>query len=415
MTTPVFVERAGGHDGARILIVDDDEFIRLFLRGALEGGAYQVFEAQEGQQALEHVRSHPLGVDLLITDLNMPGLTGRALVQTLRGEGHTLPIIVLSGNDDVNIAIGVIHDGADDYLLKDENMAETVFFAVKKALDTAWMTRENQQLLKALQESNRELEAELVCRQQNEAQIRRDYESKTAISRLLEAAMTDLALEQQLEAMLDVVLSVPWFDLQKRGAVFLVEERTGDLVLKAAQGLTKAQRAGCARLSSGQWGESACRHALAEGRPLFVGHDEMGPGKNCSGITDCGRYIVPIRLPHQVLGVVKLYLAIDHPIHPEEEPFLRSVASTLASVLERKRLEEAIKQRAEYDPLTGFANRALFYDRLTQAILTAQRTDKDLVLMFIDLDRFKQVNDTLGHEAGDRLLQEALTTARSPG
>ncbi len=407
MTTSTPVEWASRPTEARILIVDDDGFTRLLLRGALEGESCRVFEAQEGQQALDHLRSNPLGVDLLITDLNMPGLTGRELVRTVRGEGYTLPVIVLSGNHDVSTAIGVIHDGADDYLLKDESIEETVLFAVKKALDAAWMAHENRQLMEALQRSNHDLADEVVRRKQNEAQIQRDYESRTAINRLLEVAMTDLALGQQLEAMLDVVLSVPWFDLQERGAVFLVDEKTGDLLLRAARGLTKAQRADCARLSASQWAHSTCRRALEEGTLLFIAHDEAGSGGNCSGITDCGRYVVPIRLQQRVMGVVKLYLAVDHQNHPEEESFLLSVASTLASVLERKRLEEAIKQRAEYDPLTGFANRALFYDRLTQAILTAQRTDKDLVLMFIDLDRFKQVNDTLGHEAGDRLLQEA--------
>ncbi|MEO5362894.1 MAG: diguanylate cyclase [Magnetococcus sp. DMHC-8] len=407
MTTATSVGLADGSAATRVLLVDDDGFTRMLLRGALEEGACRVFEAPDGRQALDQLRAEPDCVDLVITDLNMPGMTGTCLVQTLRSEGCTLPIIVLSSNDHVGTAIGVIHDGADDYLLKDENIEETVLFATRKVLDKVRMERENRQLLEALQRSNQDLEAEVVRRQQNEAQIQRDYESRTAINHLLSLAMTGLALEQQLESMLEVVLSVPWFRLQERGAIFLVEEKTGDLVLKAARGLTTEQRARCARLSSGRSGHSACWRVLEEGKVLFIAHDRMEPGHHCTGIAECGRYIVPIQLQHRTIGVVKLYLTTDHMVHPEEEPFLLSVASALASVLERKHLEDALKQRAEYDPLTGFANRALFYDRLTQAVITAQRTGKDLVLMFIDLDRFKQVNDTLGHEAGDRLLQEA--------
>ncbi|MEO5340714.1 MAG: EAL domain-containing protein [Magnetococcus sp. MYC-9] len=392
---------------SRILIVDDDGFTRMLLKGALEGGGYRVSEAPDGQQALVWLQANREGVDLLVTDLNMPGMTGTRLVQTLRGEGCALPIIVLSGNDDVSAAIGVIHDGADDYLLKDENIEETVLFAVQKLLDKVRIERENRLLLDALRRSNQDLAAEVVRRQHHEAQIRRDYESRTAINRLLESAMTGLALVQQLETMLDIILAVPWFELQKRGVFFLVDERSGDLLLRASRGLTREQEVRCARLSAAQSHHSACLRAVEEGTILFIPHEAFSQESYCSGITECSRYVVPIYLQHRAIGVMKLYLAAGHQPVPEEESFLHAVASTLANLLERQRLEEAIKQKAEYDPLTGFANRALFYDRLTQAITTAQRTDKDLVLMFIDLDRFKQVNDTLGHEAGDRLLQDA--------
>ncbi len=61
---------------------------------------------------------------------------------------------------------------------------------------------------------------------------------------------------------------------------------------------------------------------------------------------------------------------------------------------------------AHHDPLTGLPNRMLFYDRLEQALSSAARTSKNLAILFIDLDHFKQVNDTLGHPTGDKLLQE---------
>lgn len=73
----------------------------------------------------------------------------------------------------------------------------------------------------------------------------------------------------------------------------------------------------------------------------------------------------------------------------------------------RKIYEEKLIKQANYDELTGLANRALFSDRLAQSLLHAKRRDWYLALLFIDLDRFKQVNDTLGHVAGDTLLREA--------
>ncbi|HWP59396.1 MAG TPA: EAL domain-containing protein [Candidatus Acidoferrales bacterium] len=74
-------------------------------------------------------------------------------------------------------------------------------------------------------------------------------------------------------------------------------------------------------------------------------------------------------------------------------------------VTERKRDEEMIRHLAYYDALTGLPNRTLFNDRLAQALAQAYRSRQMIALMFLDLDRLKAVNDTLGHAMGDRLLQ----------
>lgn len=75
-------------------------------------------------------------------------------------------------------------------------------------------------------------------------------------------------------------------------------------------------------------------------------------------------------------------------------------------IVERERAEETIRHQAYYDPLTDLPNRILFRDRLRQAILTGRREGKPLALLLLDLDRFKEINDTLGHQNGDRLLQQ---------
>ncbi len=78
----------------------------------------------------------------------------------------------------------------------------------------------------------------------------------------------------------------------------------------------------------------------------------------------------------------------------------------IRDISERKKTEEHIRHMAQHDPLTGLPNRALFSDRLQSAITNAVRDKTGLALMFIDLDKFKPVNDTYGHGVGDLLLQD---------
>jgi diguanylate cyclase (GGDEF)-like protein len=86
---------------------------------------------------------------------------------------------------------------------------------------------------------------------------------------------------------------------------------------------------------------------------------------------------------------------------------LRSVNSKLTrEISQRQQAEERIRDLAYYDGLTGLPNRQLFQERLRRSLEWAQRQDELVGLLFLDLDRFKQVNDTLGHSAGDELLRK---------
>lgn len=89
----------------------------------------------------------------------------------------------------------------------------------------------------------------------------------------------------------------------------------------------------------------------------------------------------------------------------EHVRFLELTANILGSAFLKVEEEKRQYYLAYYDQLTGLPNRTLFKDRLTQAILKADRTDKTFGVLFLDLDSFKKVNDTLGHSAGDQLLK----------
>ncbi len=97
------------------------------------------------------------------------------------------------------------------------------------------------------------------------------------------------------------------------------------------------------------------------------------------------------------------------------EPAVQGVVAHVRDITDRRNVELALEYRALHDPLTGLPNRALVVDRLSQTFASARRHGMSTAVLFIDLDRFKSVNDSLGHAAGDELLVEVaerLSTAR---
>ena len=85
---------------------------------------------------------------------------------------------------------------------------------------------------------------------------------------------------------------------------------------------------------------------------------------------------------------------------------VREVVSSFTDITDRKKAEHELERQALHDPLTSLPNRSLFLDRLEQGLRTARRVATPLALLVMDLDRFKEINDTFGHRAGDLLINQ---------
>jgi len=148
---------------------------------------------------------------------------------------------------------------------------------------------------------------------------------------------------------------------------------------------------------------------LVRSEPVVVDDYEQHPQFASSLLAQWGvrsGMLMPIRAPSGafVLGV---HSKQPRAFTEDDASFLRSIANVLAVAMERTRAADRLAYLAQFDSLTGLPNRHLFQDRLVQSLAQAKRTGAAMAILFIDLDRFKLVNDTLGHASGDQLLKQA--------
>ena len=138
-----------------ILIIDDEKNIRSGLRSLLEDENYEVREAADGETGLKLIKSEP--VDLVISDLRLPGISGEEVVETVHKQYPAVPVIVLTGHGTVDNAVDCMRRGAYDFLTKPLNF-DRLLLLIQRSLDKRFLMRKQEELtreLSRLKERNR--------------------------------------------------------------------------------------------------------------------------------------------------------------------------------------------------------------------------------------------------------------------
>ena len=247
--------------------------------------------------------------------------------------------------------------------------------------------------------------------------IERKNEIESLIGDLLHTSFSKTTLKRQLHKALELILSLNWGMDKDKGSIFIFSESTNTLNMAVQIGLPEILREKCKALPLGR---CLCGKAGEEKKIIFADCIDERHEVSFDGIQPHGHYCVPILSTGKLIGVLNLYVKHEHITSPEEQNSLKTIAQILAELIERKTAEinreitekelersaRELEQSAITDTLTELPNRRKFYILATQAIAEAKRSKSKIAILFLDLDKFKQINDNIGHEAGDHVLRE---------
>ena len=364
----------------RVLIVEDSEEDSALLLHELRRGGYEpVYERVDTLEAMTAALARQTW-DIVLADYTLPHFSTIAALILLKESGLDLPFIIVSDSIGEDTAVAAMKAGAHDYIIKGN--LKRLIPAVERELREAEVRREHkrgEELLKAR-----------VRQQAVVTELGHRALTGVDLSILMNAAVTLVA--QTLEVEYCKIL-----ELLPDGNALLLRAGVGwkkGLVGQATVGKGESQ-AGYALLINEPVIVEDLQSETRFGAPKLLHDDEIVSGMSV---------IIPGQeLPFGVLGA---HTTKRRRFSQDDVNFLQAIANVLAAAIKHHQAEERIRFLAYHDTLTQLPNRTLFYDRLQQAILAANRENKTLALLILDLNRFKEINDTMGHQSGDLLLKQ---------
>ncbi|MCB5191851.1 EAL domain-containing protein [Methylobacillus arboreus] len=333
-----------------VLIVDDNERLAQSLQQLLQMHGYNAEVCSSGKDALQLVAD--IKFDLMLLDLSMPDMNGFDVLTELATHPAHLPVIVISGTKTLNAAIEAMRLGAYDFIRK-PYQPEELLHTIENAIEKSRLESQNRNIHARLEESEN-LYRYLVNSSPDIIYTLDDNGCFTFINHRVETLL-GYRRESLIGKHYTEIIYSDDFD---RASYAFNERRTGNRATRNIELRLK------------------CKDKDSELRHFEINF---------------------ITVVLNATGTYDNALELGTPFS--------GTYGVARDISDRKKVEEVITRQAYHDTLTGLPNRALFKDRLNVALNHAKRNKQQLAIMFLDLDRFKWVNDTLGHFYGDELLK----------
>ena len=374
----------------RVLIVGDSEDELALLLHELRRCNYRpAYERVDTPDAMTSALDRQTW-DIILADYNMPHFTTIAALSQLRKRAPDLPFIIVNARIGEDTLVAAMKAGARDYIIKGD--LQRLIPVIERELRETEDRYERKRAEKALREELAAEELLKVRARQQAIVVELGHLALNGIDLSLLMKTTVALVAQTLEVEYAKILE------------FLPDENA--LLLRAGVGW-KEGLVGNMTVSSG---ELQAGYTLLSREPVIVENLQTETRFNAPtllhdhGVVSGMSVIIPGQ--HKLFGVLGAYTTRQRRFTENDIHFLQSVANVLASSIKHQQSEERIRFLAYHDALTELPNRTLFHDRLQQGILAANRDNKMLALLILDLDRFKEINDTMGHHSGDLLLKQ---------